>query len=380
IPVVLSLLVILGLAAPALAMQSGFPDDGSAAKGSSVRVGYDLLSQGFGPGVNGPFFVAVQADGKGELGQLTKVVQSLEATPGVASTLPSSAMLPLLALHPDVFVDGVTSVIVQPTTAPADPATGALLERIRDTTAPQVEASTGARLYVGGSQAVATDFTSVLSSALPLFLLVVVGFGFLALLLLFHSALIPLTAAITSLLSFGASLGVTVAVFQLGVAGGLLGVAGTGPILPFLPIMVFAILFGLSMDYQVFLVTRMKETWDATGDAADAVRLGLAGSGNVVVAAATIMSSVFLAFVTVSNPTIKMFGVALAAAVLVDAFIVRLVLVPSLMSLLGRANWWLPARLGRLLPTINLESEPAGTNPSPGPASVPAPAREPVDA
>ena len=173
--------------------------------------------------------------------------------------------------------------------------------------------------------------------------------------LLFHSLVIPLTAAITSLLSFGASLGITVAVFQLGVGDAVLGVSGTGPILPFLPIMVFAILFGLSMDYQVFLVTRMKETWDSSGDNRDAVRLGLAGSGKVVVAAATIMSSVFLAFVTSSNGTIKMFGVALAAAVLVDAFLVRLVLVPSVMTLLGRANWWLPRWLARVLPTITLE-------------------------
>ena len=143
--------------------------------------------------------------------------------------------------------------------------------------------------------------------------------------------------------------------FQLGIGDSALGVSGTGPILPFLPIMVFAILFGLSMDYQVFLVTRMKETWDRDGDNRDAVRLGLAGSGKVVVAAATIMASVFLAFVTSSNGTIKMFGVALAAAVLVDAFLVRLVLVPSVMTLLGRANWWLPRWLSRMLPTIHLD-------------------------
>ena len=195
----------------------------------------------------------------------------------------------------------------------------------------------------------------MLSAALPLFLLLVVGLGFLALMLLFHSILIPLTAAITSLLSFGAALGITVSVFQDGVADSLLGVTGTGPILPFLPIMVFAILFGLSMDYQVFLVSRMREEWDASHDNALSVRRGLAGSGRVVVVAATIMTSVFLAFVPTPLDAIKMFGVALAAAVVVDAFLVRLVLVPSVMSLLGRSNWWIPRWLGRILPTVRLE-------------------------
>ena len=355
VPLVIAVLIVVGLAMPALKMQAGFPDDGSAEKGSPVRVGYDLLSEGFGPGVNGPFFVAVQTKQDADFAALAKVVKALEETPGVASTFPSSGMMPLLELNPKLFKDGVTSVIVQPTTAPADERTSQLLERIRTTTTEKVLNETGTDIYVGGSQAVSSDFTSVLSGALPLFLLVVVGFGFIALMLLFHSLLIPLTAAITSLLSFGAALGVTVSVFQLGAANSLLGVAGTGPILPFLPIMVFAILFGLSMDYQVFLVTRMKEHWDESGDNRDSVRLGLAGSGKVVVAAATIMTSVFLAFVPSPNGTIKMFGVALAAAVIVDAFIVRLVLVPSLMSLLGKSNWWLPKALDKVLPTIKLE-------------------------
>ena len=195
----------------------------------------------------------------------------------------------------------------------------------------------------------------MLISVLPLFLLVVIGLGFLALFLLFRSFVIPLTAAVTSLLSFAAALGVTVAVFQWGVGASLLGVTTTGPILPFLPIMVFAILFGLSMDYEVFLVSRMQEGWHASGDNREAVRHGLAGSGRVVVAAALIMSSVFLAFVPVPNDTIKLFGVALASAVIIDAFIVRLILVPSVMSMLGRANWWLPKWLGDHLPKFSVE-------------------------
>ncbi len=229
-----------------------------------------------------------------------------------------------------------------PTTSPQDEATTELLERLRTETNPALQESTGAKLYVGGTQAITSDFTTVLQDALPLFLAIVVGLGFLALVLLFHSLVVPLTAAITSMLSFAAAMGITVAVFQWGWFMDLLGIPGTGPIFPFLPIMVFAILFGLSMDYQVFLVSRMQEEWVHTRDNKAAVRRGLAGSGRVVVIAAAIMSSVFLAFVPSTNATIKLFGIALASAVIIDAFIVRLVLVPSLMSMLGKANWWLP--------------------------------------
>lgn len=230
-----------------------------------------------------------------------------------------------------------------------------LLDRLRTETNPALEEQTGAKLYVGGTQAITSDFTTVLGDSLPLFLSIVIGLGFLALVLLFHSLVVPLTAALTSLLSFGAAMGITVAVFQWGWFSEFLGVASTGPIFPFLPIMVFSILFGLSMDYQVFLVSRMQEEWNKTGDNLAAVRRGLAGSGRVVVIAAAIMASVFLAFVPSTNSTIKLFGLALASAVIIDAFIVRLVLVPSLMSLLGRANWWLPGWLDRALPKVHIE-------------------------
>jgi RND superfamily putative drug exporter len=355
VPVLLALVVLGVLARPALDLELGFADDGSAAQGSVVRTGYDLMSEGFGAGVNGPFFVAVRTTTPADAAELATVVSALEATPGVASTLPSTAMLPLVTVEPTTFRGDITSVIVQPTTGPQDEATRTLLDSIRSTTTETIARSSGAQIYVGGALAVNEDFTGVLSAALPLFLLLVVGLGFVALMLLFHSILIPLTAAITSLLSFGAALGITVAVFQEGVANSLLGVTGTGPILPFLPIMVFAILFGLSMDYQVFLVSRMREEWDASHDNALSVRRGLAGSGRVVVVAATIMTSVFLAFVPTPLDAIKMFGVALGAAVVVDAFLVRLVLVPSVMSLLGRSNWWIPGWLGRILPTVRLE-------------------------
>ncbi|MFY9208494.1 MAG: MMPL family transporter [Candidatus Nanopelagicales bacterium] len=357
IPLILSLVLVGGLAVPALSLQLGFPDDGSQAEGTPLRTGYDLLAEGFGPGVSGPFFVAVETKKENDFEALKETIRALNKTKGVESTLPSIDMLPLVELNKDTFGSGgkITSVLVQPTTSPQDEATGTLLERIRSTTAQEIKKKDGTVILVGGSQAVSTDFTDVLIKVLPLFLLLVVGMGFLALTLLFHSFLIPLTAAITSLLSFGAAMGVTVAVFQWGFADSILGVSGTGPILPFLPVMVFAILFGLSMDYQVFLVSRMKEEWEQSQDNRKAVLDGLAGSGKVVVIAATIMTCVFLSFVPTPNDTIKLFGVALAASVIIDAFIVRLVLVPSIMTLFGKANWWLPKWLDKALPKITLE-------------------------
>lgn len=357
IPLALSVLLVGGLATPALSLQLGFPDDGSQAEGTPLRTGYDLLAKGFGPGVSGPFFLAVETQKKDDFDALRETIRALNKTQGVASTLPSLDMLPLVELNKDTFGAGgtITSVLVQPTTSPQDDKTAELLDRIRTTTAVEIEKNDGTRIFVGGTQAVSTDFTDVLIKVLPLFLLLVVGLGFLALTLLFHSLLIPLTAAVTSLMSFAAAMGVTVAVFQWGWLDTALGVSGTGPILPFLPVMVFAILFGLSMDYQVFLVSRMKEEWEHSGNNRRAVLDGLAGSGKVVVIAAAIMGSVFISFVPTPIDTIKLFGVALTAAVLIDAFVVRLVLVPSVMTIFGKANWWLPRWLDKALPKITLE-------------------------
>ena len=357
VPVIIALAIIGILAWPARELRTGFTDDGTAAQGSVLRVGFDLMSEGFGPGNAGPFFVAVQTPTDEDFAGLRDAIVALEKTPGVARTLPTSAMLPLVELDKSTFGDGgdVTSVLVIPSTSPQAEETDQLLADIRATTAPALEREHGVKLFVGGTQAVSMDFTSVLNDKLPLFLLIVIGLGFLALMLLFHSLLIPLTAAVTSLLSFLGALGVTVGIFQLGYFDTVLGVTGTGPILPFLPIMMFAILFGLSMDYQVFLASRMQEEWRATGDNRESVRRGLAGSGRVVVIAASIMTSVFLAFVPTPVDAIKLFGVALSSAVIIDAFIVRLVLVPSLMTLFGRANWWMPKWLDRILPTVTLE-------------------------
>ena len=357
IPTILALAVVLVFAIPVLSLRLGFADDSGKPAGSPSRIAYDLMSEGFGPGVNGPFFAAVTLPAPRDTEALGEVIELIQATPGVASTLPNKEMLPIYQISPTAFSDNgiVTSVLITPTTAPQDPATSELLDRLRNETAPVVEQQVGAAMYVGGAQAITQDFTQVLIDTLPLFLGIVVLLGFLALMILFRSILVPLTAAVTSLLSFAAAMGITVAVFQWGWLAGPLGVTSTGPIFPFLPVMVFAILFGLSMDYQVFLASRMQEEWERTHDNAAAVRRGLAGSGKVVVIAAAIMASVFLAFVPSTNGTIKLFGLALASAVLIDAFIVRLVLVPSLMTMLGKANWWLPEWLQRILPRIHVE-------------------------
>jgi RND superfamily putative drug exporter len=353
VPFLLSLIVVLLIAGSVTNMRLGFADDGGRPEGTTLRTGYDLMAQGFGPGINGPFFVAVDLPEAGDAAAFAGTITAIEGTEGVASTLPTVEMIPLV-VQPDTEV---AAVQVVPTTAPQDEATTDLLNRLRDETLPAAEAATGVKSYVGGFQAVTADFTTVLTESLPLFLLVVMGLGFLALMLLFRSIVVPLTAVLTSLLSLAAAMGVTVLIFQWGWGASLIGVESTGPIMPFLPVMVFAILFGLSMDYHVFLVSRMQEEWLRTKDNLSSVRLGLAGSGRVVAIAAAIMASVFLAFVPSTTQEIKLFGVALAAAVLIDAFIVRLILVPSLMSMLGKANWWLPGWLDRILPTIKIEGD-----------------------
>ena len=364
LPMLLALGVVIVLAIPALSLRQGFADDSGKPEGSPSRIAYDLRAEGFGPGVNGPFLVVADLSEVDDPNAYAAIVQGLSQAEGVAGTSPSLETLPILGKLAQAQAQAgaaapepqtIQAIAVYPASSPQDEATTQLLERLRDEVNPALEAATGAQLYVGGSQAITSDFTTVLGDALPIFLTIVIGLGFLALVLLFRSIVVPLTAAVTSLLSFAAALGITVAIFQWGWLNDILGVPGTGPIFPFLPIMVFAILFGLSMDYQVFLVSRMQEEWARTGDNAVSVRRGLGGSGRVVVIAAAIMASVFLAFVPSTNQTIKLFGIALASAVIIDAFIVRLVIVPSLMSMLGKANWWLPGWLDRILPTVKIE-------------------------
>jgi RND superfamily putative drug exporter len=342
----LAFLAVIVLALPATALRLGFPDDSGKSPDNPARISYDLIAEGFGPGVNGPFFAAAALADPADAQALGAVVQAVQADPGVAAV----AWLPPA---PDATASAMQII---PTTAPQDEATAELLDRLRADVVPAAQGDS-IQVYIGGTQAITQDFTAVLAAALPLFLLVVVGLGFLALVVLFRSILVPLTGVVTSLLSLGAAMGITVAVFQWGWAADFFGLNSTGPIVPFLPIMVFAILFGLSMDYQVFLVSRMQEEWLHTRDNAAAVRRGLAGSGRVVLIAAAIMTSVFAAFIPTDDATIKLFGIALASAVVIDAFIVRLIIVPSLMNQFGRANWWLPGPLERVLPTVRVETE-----------------------
>ena len=355
VPVVLVLVVVGLLAAPALQLRLGFPDDSGKPQGSIGRTAYDLTAKGFGAGTNGPFFVAVQLPKNGDIASLTAAVSGLEATEGVAKVLPSTAMLPIVA--PGLANQSITAIQVVPTTGPQDVATGDLLVRLREQTIPGIAAKTGVVAYIGGQTAIIADFSDVLAKAMPLFLGIVILLGFLSLMVLFRSAVVSATAVVTSLLSFLGSLGITVAVFQNGVLNGPLGISGTGPIFPFLPVMVFAILFGLSMDYHVFLVSRMQEEWTHTKENRLAVRRGLGGSGRVVLMAALIMASVFAAFIPTPNSIIKLFGISLTSAVLIDAFLIRLIFIPSFMTLLGSRNWWLPSGLAKRLPEVHIEEE-----------------------
>jgi putative drug exporter of the RND superfamily len=342
-----ALVVMLIIAIPMLSLRLGFADDSGTPKGSATRIAYDLTAEGFGPGVNGPFYIAVTLPTAGDQAAVTKLTDALNSDPGVA-----------LAAAPPVASDAtVAPVQVYPKTAPQDLATTDLLHHLRTDVIPGATAGTGAKAYVGGFQAVTVDFTQVLQNALPWFLLIVVGLGFLALVVLFRSLLVPATGVLCSVLSLGAAMGITVAVFQWGWFSSVVKLEATGPIFPFLPVMVFSILFGLSCDYQVFLVSRMHEEWVNTSDNRKAVRRGLAGSGKVVAMAAAIMTSVFGAFILGNDPIVKLFGVALSTAVLLDAFVVRLILIPSLMTMFGKANWWLPDWLSRLLPHVSIESE-----------------------
>lgn len=347
--------LIAVIAFPALGMQLGSSDSGTDAPGSTTRLAYDQLSEGFGPGFNGPFLVVTELPASGDEAGLDELNAALASTTGVAAVTP-----------PTLNADADTATMtVFPTSKPQDAATQDLLERLRSGTIPPVERATGITASVGGGTATTADLNDVLAGKLPLFVLVVVGLSLLLLAVVFRSLLIPAKAAVMNVLSIGAALGVITFVFQDGHLASLLGVETTGPIEAFFPVFVFAIVFGLSMDYEVFLVTRMHEEWEKGGDPARAVRNGLALTGKVIMAAAIIMVSVFGAFMLGDDRTIKLFGLGLASAVFVDAFIIRLVLVPALMFTFGRWSWWMPARLERRLPRLSVEGPP---QPAPDPA------------
>jgi len=350
--------LMLALAAPALGLRLASSDAGNDPAGQTTRQAFDLLAKGFGPGVNGPLQMAVALPQAHDSAALTELTHTLSRTPGIASVAP-----------PRLNAAGTTAAVVAyPTTSPQSAQTSSLVARLRDTVIPPVERSTGARVYVGGATAAQVDFSHVLSSKLPVFIGVVIAVAALLLLLVFRSLVIPVQAAVMNLLSIGASLGIIQAVFERGWLGGLLS-AQIGPIDAFIPVLAFAIVFGLSMDYEVFLVSRVHEEWQTRSDASAAVREGLARTGRVITAAAAVMVAVFGAFAISGDRVLAMFGLAMASAVLLDAVVVRMLLLPAVLQLLGRTTWALPRWLDRRLPRVAIEAEPA---PKPRPALEPA--------
>src|SRR3954464_13647439 len=342
-----ALIVMLALAVPALSLRLGSPDAGQDPPSAATRKGDDLLAQGLGPGFNGTFQIVAQTpNGKADLPKVQQLADALGKTDGLAAVSP-----------PVPSPNGKIALIeARPSTAPQDAATSRLIDTLRDDVIPK--ASAGLPVYVGGVTAIFDDFAGVLTDKLPLFIFVIVLLGCLLLMIAFRSLLIPLTAAVMNLLAAGAAFGVVTLIFQQGFLAGPLNV-GTGPIEAFLPVMMIAILFGLSMDYQVFLVSRMHEEWVNTEDNGHSVRTGQAATGRVITAAATIMVLVFGSFLLAGQRVIAEFGVGLASAVFLDAFILRTVLVPAVMHLIGNRNWWLPRGLDRALPRVAVEGSEA---------------------
>ncbi|MFJ9100613.1 MMPL family transporter [Streptomyces sp. NPDC102405] len=342
---VVALAVLAALALPTLSLRLGAADDGNLPTTSTNRQAYDMIADGFGPGFNGPLVLAVQAPTAADKAAEAKLVTALEQVDGVAS----AAAAPMK----EGQTVGVVSVV--PTTSPQSAATSDLIHHLRDKVIPPAEQGTSMKVYVGGVTASNDDFASVLKGKLPLFVLVIAALGFMLLTVAFRSLLIPAVGAVLNILSIGVAFGAVVVVFQYGFGAGLLGLGSAGPIEAFVPILVVGIMFGLSMDYQVFLVSRMREEWAHTGDSRRAVRVGQAETGKVIAVAATIMVCVFGSFVFGGMRVISEFGVSLAVAVAVDALLIRMVVVPALMHLCGRANWWLPRRLDKALPNVSVE-------------------------
>jgi RND superfamily putative drug exporter len=344
------LAIMLVLAAPVLALRLGNSDAGNNPPSDTTRQAYDLIAKGFGPGSNGPLEVVARLPHAGVSAALASVAGTLKATANVANVSPAR-------LSPS----GQTAVFnVYPRSAPQSLATTELVHSLRETVLPPVAHSTGTTLLVGGQQATTVDFTGVLSSKLPLFIGIVVLLSALLLLVVFRSLVIPVQAAVMNLLSIAASLGVVVAIFQWGWLGSFFNVKG-GPIEAFIPVMLFAIVFGLSMDYEVFLVSRIHEEWGRSNDASCAVNRGLASTGRVITAAAAIMICVFASFALGDERVLKLFGLSLATAVFLDAFVVRSLLLPSVLELLGRRTWVFPAWLERHLPKLAIDRSPAAT-------------------
>jgi RND superfamily putative drug exporter len=340
-------LVLLVLAIPVLSLRLSFSDEGNFPEDTTTRQAYDLLAEGFGPGFNGPFVLAARLPEGTDIEGLAAVTAAVDEDDGVE------------IVSPPIVNEAQTAALwrVIPTSAPQDEATSTLVHRLRDDVLPPAEEASGVEVNVTGSVAVNVDFSSYLAGRLVWFFAAVLTISFLLLMTVFRSLLVPLKAVIMNLLSIGAAYGIVVAIFQWGWLGDLFGVA-PAPVEPFIPMMLFAIVFGLSMDYEVFLLSRVKEEWNRTRDSHESVANGLAQTARVISAAAAIMVFIFFSFLLESDRVTKLFGMGLGIAVFLDATVVRMLLVPATMELLGDKNWWMPRWLDRLLPNIDVEGHP----------------------
>ncbi|HEX8305720.1 MAG TPA: MMPL family transporter [Jatrophihabitans sp.] len=352
-----ALVMLAVLAIPFFAMRLGSSDQGNDPQSSTTRKGYDLIAQGFGPGYNSGLQLVISGPGAADPAYLGRVSRHLTT---VADVAPASVRAFPVARD-------IALVTFKSSTSPQDARTTDLVKKLRSTELPPLYAGTGNHIYVYGITAIFVDFAKVLSAKMPLFFIAVVGLSFLLLLVAFRSVVIPLTAAVMNLLAAAASFGVIVAIFQWGWLSEALGIGGGGPIEAFVPVMFFAVLFGLSMDYQVFLVSRMHEEWLHTRDNRRSITVGQGETGGIITAAAIIMIAVFGGFILGDARVIKLFGIGLASAVFLDAFVVRTILVPSLMHLLGDANWYYPKWLDRITPQVSIEAAEAAEDDPAGP-------------
>jgi putative drug exporter of the RND superfamily len=343
---VLAVAVLGTLAAPALAIRLGAADDSSAPPGTSARSYYDTMADAFGQGFDAQLLLVAQTPDGRARSAWTTLARELPEVKGVASAGTPTA----------VSGSSLSMIQVVPTTASQDQATSDLVRTLRSGIIPRAEAGTGLRVYVGGTTATNIDFANALTSKLPLFLAIIAGLGFLLLTLAFRSLLVPAIGAIGNLLTIAVALGSTVALFQWGWGPSLFGIGGPGPVEYIVAILIVGVVFGLSMDYHVFLVSRMHERWTQTGDNRRAVTGGAADTGGVIVTAAAIMACVFASFGVSGVRTVSEFGVGLAVAVLADAFLLRMTVVPALMHLIGRRNWAIPSWLDQALPHVSVEN------------------------
>ncbi len=342
---IIALILMFVLAIPFLSLRLGSSDASNDAKGTTTRIAYENLSKGFGPGFNGPLELVASVNNQSDRIAFTNLAVKIKQLPGVVEVIS-------VPINP---ANNIGIIEVVPSTSPESVQTSNLIKELNNYIVPQAVQGTNLKVYIGGVTAIFNDFASVIGSKLPLFLGVIILLSFIILMVAFRSLLIPLTAAFMNVIAVAAAFGIVVAVFQWGWLSSILHTGGAGPVESFLPVIMVAILFGLSMDYQVFLVSRMHEEWVHTKDNGKAVMLGQAETGRVITAAATIMIFVFMSFIFEGQRVIAEFGVGLSVAVLLDAFVLRNFLVPALMHKFGKANWWLPGWLDKILPHLAVE-------------------------